>query len=190
MKNNLKTKIEKALGELVKSEKVTKKKLSELSRDMLYYVPETQDIGMVNRLLAVLTPNNYKVASIYFNKFLEWKHEKDGTFSTKIKGEKTLLDYVVRRREWLSDESNDIWVYADQHITIEKKPTDYVKNITRNVAKALNDETNPLTAMQVMEAVIAGGVTAKDLIVAMGEIRKVEQIQKEQEEQLKKLEAA
>lgn len=189
MTNDLKPKLEKALASLKRSEKITKEKLSEMSRDLLYYVPESQDIGMVNRVLAVLTPMNKKTATLYFNHFLEWKLEEDGKFSSKLKGDKTIAKFVELRKDFLYAEQNDIWTWAEEHVKVEPKPVDYAKNITRNVHKALEDEVNPLTAFDIMKAVMAGGVTPEDLLKASLEVKKQEALAKEQEEQLENLAA-
>ena len=65
------------------AETTTYAKMRELSRNLLLYVPESDDIAGVNRLIGVLTPANRKVAVLFFQHFLPWVVEEtpDGVFS-------------------------------------------------------------------------------------------------------------
>jgi len=82
-------KINDKIDALVKSERITKQMLGELSRDLLNYVlvDENHDIQPVNRTLRALTPMNRKVATLFFRAFMPFKYteakESFGTHTTE-----------------------------------------------------------------------------------------------------------
>lgn len=157
------------IEKLQKAEKITKKMLAELSRDVLEYinVDESNDIATVNRLLDVLTPMNRKTAVLFFAEFLPFKHDDRGVFGKKIKGEKRIAEKLEQAKAFLADEENNIWVWAESNIKVEKAPIDYAKKISKDVQKALSDEEDGITAGQVLAAVLEGGVTLGDLVALM-----------------------
>ena len=98
------TTIDERIARLINSEKVTKKELGFISRELLEYVPETNDIGKVNRLLSVLTPMNKMTAIYFFKNFLPFRFDEDSrTFGKKLKGEKTLGKYSDKIETFLKD---------------------------------------------------------------------------------------
>ena len=95
------------------AEKITRVELGLLSREILVYVPESQDIEFVNRLLGVLTPMNRRTAILYFGHFLPWEqeHDKEGNFNRfakKMVGEKKLKKKADAIVTWLAKEENNI----------------------------------------------------------------------------------
>lgn len=162
----LKAKITKDIKDLKASEKISKALLSVLSRDLLKYVPDTADIGMVNRLLGVLTPMNKKTAILYFKKYLEWNYEQEGeNFSGKVKGDKKVAAIVELRDIWLADPDNDIWVFAAT-LKVEPKQVDYGKKITDDINNAMDEGKGNMLASEVMDAITASNLTVHDLIAA------------------------
>lgn len=163
-----------AIDTLAQAEKITRKVLAELSRDLLIYVPESNDIEAVNRLMNVLTPMNKQAARLYFQHFLPWQAENDTDgvfqrFGKKLQGEKKTqkkLDAIVL---WLADESNNIWTWADQNIELKQK--DFKATVARAIAKALEGDektdTPPLDRATLMEAIFEGGVTLEDMLAAI-----------------------
>ena len=96
------------IDEIAAAEKITRKKLSILSRDILLYVMESHDIDSVNRLLGVLTPMNKRAAILYFGHFLPWTQEKDKQdvfqrFGKMVKGERKVKAKADAITEWQSD---------------------------------------------------------------------------------------
>lgn len=163
--SNLKTSIYAMIEEVAAAEKITRKTLAALSRDMLLYVPDSQDIEAVNRLLGVLTPMNRRVAILYFDSFLPWEQEKDADgnftrFGKKTKGDKKLAAAAKKIVDWLADESNNIWTWSDQNIELKQK--DFVGLLTRAIQKALDGDektdTPALTQAQVVATIISAGV--------------------------------
>lgn len=164
--NAMITRIEK----IANSEKVTKKELGELSRELVQYlvIENSNDIGMVNRLLGVLTPGHRRIAVQFFDHFLFFKLNEDTRlFEGKMKGARKLDRYVNQASDFLSDDNNNIWTWQEAHLKIEKKPVDFAKRIKSDIAKALNAEENGLSQAEVMQAVLEGGVTLEAVLAIM-----------------------
>lgn len=159
------------LDAIAAAEKITRAELGGLSRELLIYIPDTQDIDILNRLIGVLTAVNSKVAVEYFKHFLPWQVEqdKDGNFlrfGKKMQGEKKLAKKLEAITEWLKDESNNIWTWADVNIEIKKK--DFKAGIARAIKSALKgddkSETPALSKAEIMSAIFDGGVTLDDML--------------------------
>lgn len=178
----------KALNAMIKrvatAEKTTKQVLGEFSRSVLDYVlvsgttndknepVGSMDIQPVNRMLAVLTPMNRKTAVLFFAAHLPFQYdEKENKFLAGI--QKRHKDSRIEKTvEFLADENNTIWTWAESNIRIEAKPVDYAKNISKWVGKALNDEERPLDPTDVFKAVLEGGLTEADILQIMREMAK------------------
>lgn len=155
------------------SERVTKAELSAISRELLEYIAidQSDDIDAVNRLFSALTPMNLKTAGLFFSHFLPWKFDKDAvSFGKKFKGKDAVAKAYDKIVECLADETFNVWTWAHANVRMEKAKPDYVKNITKNVSKALNDEENPAQVNDIIEAVMKGGVSVRDLINLMHDI--------------------
>lgn len=168
--HNLKTVVYQRLEAIASAEKVTRVELAEISRELLIYVPETNDIEIVNRLLGVLTPMNRATAILYFAHFLPWEQEKnnDGVFQRfgkKIQGDKKVARKLTTIAEFLKDTSNNIWTWADKNIEIKKK--DFAATITRAIKKALEgdekSDTPPLSVEEVCRTVLSA-VSVVDML--------------------------
>lgn len=148
------------------SEKVTKKALSELSRDLLTYIVMngSPDVGSANRLLSVLTPVNRRAAILFFAHFLPFKvdSEAEHIVGGKLKGEDRITKKTEAVKEFLADPKNDIWIWAASTLKIESKETDWGAMVERNVKMAL--EKGKLEPFYVVQSVINGGIKVKDLV--------------------------
>lgn len=144
------------IAALAKAEKITKALLGELSREILeyvYFLPMNDDtvgsgdVTPVNRLLAKLTPMNRKATILYFRNFLSWKFDDEtGTFTTKKK--KQYAQSKAKVADFLEDEANNIWTWADDNIKVEEKNIDYIAKLRKDMTKALD---NGITLQQVVE---------------------------------------
>lgn len=173
--SNMKGHLNGLIATLKESEKITKVTLSILSRDMLLYVPDTDDIDMVNRTLSVLTPMNKATAILFFTHFLPWEAERDSDdkftrFGKKSKGDKRLAKSVDAIKAFLADPSNDIWSWAAENVQTELKKKDLAGAIHRSVVQALKGDektdTPPLNPAAVMAAVFGGGITLEQMLEA------------------------
>lgn len=163
------------IDSIATAEKVTKKELGLLSRELLTYIvlDDSNDIDMVNRLIGVLSPVNKRVAVLFFDHFLPFKAEFDGEgkrkvfvrFGGKEKGERKLSRYADNVTSFLEDEYNNIWTWQASHVDVDKVP-DYNKSIQNAVKKALSDSENGLSQTEVLNAVFAGGIEI-DAVIAV-----------------------
>lgn len=175
-------------AEVAAAEKVTRAGLRTLSRDLLEYVPETDDIAIVNRLLGVLTPMNRATAILYFAHFLPWEQEKDVDgnflrFGKRMKGEKKLKRKADDIAAWLAEEGNDIWSWAE--VNVEVKQKDFKATVARAIESALKGQkakgatedddyiTPPLTQEELVSAIFDGGADVLALLTAC-EVKKAE----------------
>ena len=172
--NNLLISINTRIDNIRASEKITKVELSAISRELLFYVPESKDIDAVNRLLNVLTPMNYRTAQLFFANFLPWVwDEKNNRFAAMSKGDKAVTAKLANIKEFLEEPHNDIWLWAERNIKLETKKTPFDERIQALVGKALKGEkgVDPIGKREIIMAVMAGGVSAGDLINMMEEAK-------------------
>ncbi|MAQ19377.1 MAG: hypothetical protein CMN30_31830 [Sandaracinus sp.] len=174
MTSNIKGHIYGLIDEIAAAEKITRKKLSILSRDILLYVMESHDIDSVNRLLGVLTPMNKRAAILYFGHFLPWTQEKDKQdvfqrFGKMVKGERKVKAKADAITEWLSDPENNIWLWVEDNVKVDKKK-DFAAGVKRAIKQALEGdektESEPLTPSQILEAVFESGIGLEDMLLA------------------------
>lgn len=130
MTNNLKAVVYGRLEAIANAEKITRFELGAISRELLMYVPDSNDIDIVNRLIGVLTPMNRKIAILFFKHFLPWEVEVDHDDEFSRFGKKLKADKKVKRRmemivEFLSDENANIWSWAEVHVEVEQKRNQY-----------------------------------------------------------------
>jgi hypothetical protein len=152
------------------AEKVTKAVLAELSRELLDYVmiDGTHDIAAVNRTIGVLTPVNRKVAIEFFGAFTSHKFN-EGTQAFGGKDRKKHDAVLAECTEFLADETNNIWTWADKNIDVTPKPKDYFNKLAKLVEKALSDESEGILAVDVVNAILAAGIEESTLALILAE---------------------
>lgn len=172
--SNLKASIMSRISEIGNAEKVTKVQLAVLSRELLLYVPDSQDIQVVNKLIEVLTPMNKRVAFLFFANFLPWEVERDNDkkpirFGKKSKGPKTIASKAESVKTFLSEESNSIWTWSSDNVEVKQK--DLRTAVGRAVKQALNGHeksgTAPIAPMDIVMAVLENGISIDDMIDAV-----------------------
>jgi len=164
------------------AEEVTYAALSQLSRDMLAYIPDSGDIDMANRLIAVLKADRALGVTAYFEHFLPW-HCEDGVFSTKIKKAARVEKKAEERMAFLEIEANNYYTWKREE-NASKNPKDFAALITKAVVNGTNEEKGDLSNDAVLTAVLAGGVTLTDLAaflanqeeVALEEVAAIRQV--------------
>jgi len=158
-----------SLDAIAQAETVTKRELMGLSRTILEFVHETGDIGPVNRLLAVLTPVNKKVAKLFFVHFTGF-HFDDVAMLFVKKSKKRYADALVAYREFIADPHNNIWTWAQRHVEVEAKPftADKVKNY---MVKALKDaQAAGMSELDVFRGVFGAGFKVETIIALLAEL--------------------
>lgn len=187
--SNLKNVVYQRLDAIAAAEKITRVELSHMSRELLDYVPDSQDIDIVNRLLGVLTAMNRRVAILYFSHFLPWEKEQDNEgnfvrFGKKMQSAKKIARKHKAITEWLKDESNDIWSWSDTNIELKQK--DLGATVTRAIKKALQGDektdTPAMTHFEVLNAVMDGGVTLDDMSKLANVLKQLEEAEKEEQQ--------
>lgn len=169
------------------SEKVTKQELGLLSREALTYVLESEDVRPINNLLGkdgegnyLLTRNNRVVAGMYFSEFVPFSKNgakvSDGEQLVFVKKKARVYDkYVAKIIDWLGVGTNDIWSWAAENVQFEAKPKEYAGKIEKLVKKALADEAEGITKVDVLKAVMSAGISIEDLLFIAGMEEQAEQ---------------
>lgn len=172
------------LSAISAAESVTRVELGLLSREVLAFVVETKDIRIVNTLLGkneagkyVLTSQNRKAAGFYFSHFMPFSTNEakvsEGQLLQFVKMKAKAWDkYAIIIEQWLSDEANNLWTWADANIKMEAKPANYAGKFTKLVEKALADEVDGINGADILAAVLAGGVSVNDLMSVVEQMSK------------------
>ena len=177
--NNLKASIATRIDAIKASEAVTKLELGIVSRELLMYVPDSKDIGAVNRLIEVLTPKNREMAVIFFKNFLPWNYDDTANmFIGMVSGETKRKRKFDATTKFVKDENNNIWTWAKINIAPMERAKNYAGRIQSVISAALNDDKNPLSEMEVFSAI----TTAMPLDVIMALIEAALEVKKEEEE--------
>ena len=162
---------EKNLKALQKAEKITKDLLRDMSRDVLNAVHVTQDSGVINKLIAVLTPVNRKVAILFYKEFsgFNWDDEE---VSFGKKNKKKYEDIKSKALLALEDPHFNIWTWADRNVQIEAKPLDLSKItvFAKNAIKKAEEQGIPQA--DILKAFFEGGFDAASLLAVMEEMVK------------------
>lgn len=157
------------LSALDGAEKITKAVLLDLSRQILTAHHETQDIGYINRLLAVLTPVNRKVANLYFSEFSGFNfNAKAGEFGKKDK--KNYEEAKQRAITFLDDPMNNIWSWAGRNVEVEAKEFDEARLKKAMEATLKKADKAGMSQKQVLKALLEGGLTIDTLMEVMDDI--------------------
>jgi hypothetical protein len=158
-----------SIDALAQSEHVTKRELLALSRSVLEATHETGDIQYVNKLIAVLTPVNKKVAILFFKHFVGFSY--DDTLKMFTKKSKKHYDEAFKRSiAFLSDPHNNIWSWAEPHVEVNKKAF-ALDNVTHYLQLAMQKaKDSNLSNVDLMRAVIKAGFTADDIIAIMEDV--------------------
>ncbi len=159
---------------IAQAERVTKKELGLLSREIFEYTLEQWDSQVINRLLAVLTPVNKRTAVLYFKAFTPFKFVEDTqVFGSVNKANDNKERCAALMTAFLGSDGN-IWTWADQHIELETKEKDYAGLVTKAIKQALKSET---ARESIIEAVLVGGVTPADIMAVLAAMAQQEPVQ-------------
>lgn len=158
-----------SLDMLAQSEVVTKRELMALSRSVLEATHETGDIQFVNKLIAILTPVNKKVAIVFFTHFTGFTFDdalKMFTKKSKKRYDSAHKEYV----EFMADPHQNIWTWADRHIEIQAKEFELSK-VTKFIENALKKALDAkLSQVDVLKAVLKGGISADSIVAIIAEL--------------------
>lgn len=168
------------ISELRRSESITKAELGAFSREALEFVMSTRDVRIINQLLGndeqdkpILSPANRRVANRFFVEFLPFKHagDMDGLIVfTEIKP-KSVDKYSVKVNDFLVNPDNNIWTWQRDAVQMEAKEVDYAGQLTKATKRAI--EKGNVAPLDVLKAVIAGGVSVDALMALVEEVTAV-----------------
>lgn len=179
--NNLKASIATRIDAIKASEAVTKLELGIVSRELLLYVPDSKDIGAVNRLLEVLTPKNKEMAVIFFRNFLPWNYDDTAAlFVGMVTGDAKRKRKLDAATVFLKKEENNIWTWAKANIAPMERVKNYAGRIQSVISAALNDEKAPLSEAEVFSAIL----TAMSMETFVGLIEKAAEAKEAEEAKL------
>lgn len=175
--NNFKANLEGSIADIIKSETTTSKLLATVTRDLLSYVPETGDIGMVNRLVTGLSKANRLHCIAFFKALLGWDMNKDGThFTTKLTGKRTLLNIQEARVKFLADEKATLWTWEKAKRVVNARSEAELKatqatRIKNDIAKGIKEFH--LNAADLLNIISEAGITIAE-IVRLADVMKSE----------------
>ncbi len=160
------------ISRLSKAETITKAVLGQLSRDVLqYHTNQGHDVGVVNRLLSVLSPVNARAAKLFFQAMLPYAFDSEtNTFGKLVKKEAIRDGRYYAMAEFLKDEANTIWTWQDANIDMAKKPVNYVVNVVKAVEAAIKHD---VSKADLIKAMFDGGVTPDDLIAILSSMEAI-----------------
>lgn len=174
----------KAIKELGKLEAKVKPLLAQLSRDILALHSsdddQRNDVRIVNSLISQLSPVNKRIACLFFREFLPYTFDQEtSTFGKLQKKEKIVADKLAAMKEFLADESNNIWTWQNRNVDVERKKLTYEAKIAQLVEKSLTAKKDAISQVDVLKAVFAGGVTAETVIHVLQEMEVVNVVETE-----------
>lgn len=156
---------------LADSEKVSKAQLTNLSRSVLEAHHETEDIGYIKRLVAVLSPMNRKTANLYFAEFSGFQFNlKSEDFGKKDK--KNYEEVKEKAVAFLEDPLNNLWTWAARNIVMEAKEfdEDRMRKAFENTIKKADKEG--FTQVQMLKSFISAGLKIDTLMLLIDEQNK------------------
>jgi hypothetical protein len=185
-KNNLKGSIDGHIKSLGTASKAVFLHLGVLSRELLMYVPDSKDIGAVNRTLSVLTFADRAYAVSFFREFLPWKYDATAQmFTEMVSGERRKAEMFEAIEAFLKSEVVDektkqkreatIWDWLSDNTEreVRKINVHYQERIANMIKNAMSidpTELNPdgtvkrIGPVEVFNAVLDGGITLDALM--------------------------
>lgn len=158
-----------SLQRIAQSEKTTKEELRTLSRSILEAHHATENIGYINRLIAVLSPVNKKAAIVFFTHFSGFSFDAETRMFTK-KSKKRYDNAKALAQAFLDDPLCNIWTWAERHIEVEQKPfavesfEKYMIRAVKNAAAAGIDQ------VELLKAVFKAGIKPDCIIEVMDQL--------------------
>ena len=162
---------DKRISTLEKSENVTRETLRELSREVVFILHQHGNIHYVNALLkANITGLNRKGLIQFFKAFTGFNIQEDkeqdnfGLFCKKSKS-----TYDKKRIEFFTlydDPMFNFWSWSERELTVEREPQVFdVSKVSKYIERSLKlASANHISQVEVLRAVLAGGVTMEALL--------------------------
>lgn len=168
-KQNFERNFNDALNRITASEAISKKELMIVSRTILEAWHITGNKIYINRLLKAVTPVNKKVLIEFGTHFGGFSYDKVlGEFTHKSK--KRYEKAHALALEFLADPHNNLWTWAERHITVIQKPF-AIENVEKFIKSALDKGAGVgLSQVDILKAVFKAGVSPECVIQVMDEL--------------------
>lgn len=179
MSNN-KAQMNKRITTQLSHSRNSKKELGLLSRDLLTYVPETNDCPALIRLIEGQSPATKKICMQFFKQHVAWELDESSPQFGKKKKEKIVNSVKKKVDKLLEDPDFNLWTwYEAKGEKPEKKPTDFKKALTNNLVKGLKGEgENKLSTADIAAALFAADVSLRDLMQVAESYANIQAIEK------------
>jgi hypothetical protein len=169
---DLVAKIGRTIHQIERVEKITKRLLSEVSRDMLsYFVAGGADTNQLNQLIGVLTPRNQSAAIKFFKALLPWNYDEEQGRFTNMKGKKQVEKVLGETKVLLADPTFDIWSWAHDNLRdqIVKPGFDMVVDTVKRVQTEGKNGREAIGPAEIIAAVVEAGITVDQVMEALAE---------------------
>lgn len=158
-----------AIEQVAQAEKITKAGLAMLSRELIMFSIEHKTAALVNNLVFSdkLTQRNQQMAVLFFEHFMPFAQQdaNERPLFTNF-SERKLAGKKADIETFLADEANTIWTWAAENIK-DTELKDRAKAVTSAIKNALKGGKNgegKKTQEEVLEAVLAGGLSIEAII--------------------------
>ena len=158
------------------AERVTKKELGLLSREIFEYTLEQWDAQVINRLLGVLTPVNKRTAVLYFKAFTPFKYVEETQVFGSVNKANDNKERCAALMQAFPGSDGTIWTWAALNINMETKEKDYAGLVTKSIKQALKSDTDRAA---IIEAIFVGGVTSADIMSVLATMAQPEVAQEQ-----------
>lgn len=182
--NNLKATIDNRIQSISVASKALFVELGAASRELLMYVPDSNDIGAVNRLLNVLNRTDRQHAVLFFDEFLPWQFDEATLlFAGKLSGERRNIEYATARNAFLKlmvkaengkEHEATIWDWVKENVNVAERKVDFNENLKSLIGRATAEKNKDgtvnkfrITNDQVIADVLASGITIDDLMAVV-----------------------
>lgn len=177
--------LDQAIDNLAAAERITKKELGLLSRELLIKWDNDHQSTLINKLLGIqadgkfrLTPINWRVACMYFHTFIgaASNYEKEiKPYVTKGQGKRVPMVFADKasknsqkrtseaRTAWLGDDNNDIWNWQADNINMGEAK-DYRKLMITAVTNAMAEDKGNMSHKDVIYALLETDLEINELI--------------------------
>lgn len=154
--------------------------LKALSRDMLTYVPETNDAPAATRLVEGESPAVQRKLRQFFATFIGWEFNPEKErYGKKHPKQKVVDNKLAKAQEALKDPDFNFWTwYEKDGEKPEKKPKDHKKAVGNAIKAALTEEgDNKMSVTDVATVLFAQGVDMRVLMKAAENYAAIQQME-------------
>lgn len=150
------------IAKLAASEKISKDLLRSLSREVLEAHHVTGDVAYINGIIAVLSPMNKKVCTLFFKEFSGHTCNEDGVFGKKDK--KRYDDAKKKTFDGLEDPLFNVFSWAERNVEVERKPFTLGKLQQQMGSLIKKAEGEKIPHAEIIRALFANGIEVAEFM--------------------------